>query len=361
MRIIRPSLVVQKDIALKNIERMQQKAQNSAIQFRPHFKTHQSIDIGRWFKGFGVEKIAVSSLTMAHYFSSEWNDILVAIPVNILEIELINQLASTIYLSLVVENNKAIDFLIQNLTSKVNIYIKIDLGYHRTGIDIGNLGQIAGLKSKLEESDKINFVGFLSHAGNTYHAKNKKEILSITTKSLDKLSLLKQKFGTQYIYSYGDTPGLSSLDEWTVFNEARPGNFIFYDAMQWQMQTCEFSDIAVGIVAPIIAKHSSRGELVLYLGAVHLSKEYLLTKNSEKNYGFVCLWENEKWSSPMESTFIKSVSQEHAIIKTDEKTFQALEIGNLLCIIPVHSCLSIQNMRQIYVENDVFNTFNYLN
>ena len=360
MKIIRPNLVAQKDIALKNIERMHQKAQNSGIEFRPHFKTHQSLDIGRWFKDFGVEKIAVSSLTMAHYFSSEWNDILVAIPVNILEIELINELASTINLSLVVENNEAIDFLVQNLTSRVNLYLKIDLGYHRTGIDIGNLGQIDELKSKVEESDKLNFVGFLSHAGNTYHAKNKAEILSISTKSLDKLSLLKQEFGEQYVYSYGDTPGLSSLDKWTVFNEARPGNFIFYDAMQWQMQACEFSDIAVGIVAPIIAKHSSRKEVVLYIGAVHLSKEHLLTENSEKNYGFVCRWENEKWSTPMEGTFIKAISQEHAVIKTDGKTFQSFEIGNLVCIIPVHSCLSIQNMRQIYVENDVFNTFNYL-
>jgi len=86
----------------------------------------------------------------------------------------------------------------------------------------------------------------------------------------------------------------------------------------------------------------------------------LLTKNSEKNYGFVCYWENGKWSSPIENTYIRSVSQEHGIIKTNEKMFEAFEVGKLVCIIPIHSCLSIQNMRQLYVENNVFNTFNYL-
>ena len=50
---------------------------------RPHFKTHQSTEIGKWFKQKGLLNY-VSSISMAEYFSNEWNDITIAFPINIL-------------------------------------------------------------------------------------------------------------------------------------------------------------------------------------------------------------------------------------------------------------------------------------
>src|SRR5690606_18368802 len=105
------------------------------ITLRPHFKTHQSHEIGRWFRDEGTEKITVSSFRMAQYFAGDgWKDILVAFPVNILEIETINQLAKDIKLSLLVESADVVEFLQERLTSAVDIYIKVDAGLHRTGV-----------------------------------------------------------------------------------------------------------------------------------------------------------------------------------------------------------------------------------
>ncbi len=76
---------------------MAQKAKAHNLIFRPHFKTHQSAEIGNWFKDEGVNKITVSSVQMAEYFAeSGWKDILIAFPVNIRETEQINRLASKI-------------------------------------------------------------------------------------------------------------------------------------------------------------------------------------------------------------------------------------------------------------------------
>jgi D-serine deaminase-like pyridoxal phosphate-dependent protein len=52
--IIRPTLVIDKEVCLRNIERMVQKAKEHHLLFRPHFKTHQSAEIGEWFREFGV-------------------------------------------------------------------------------------------------------------------------------------------------------------------------------------------------------------------------------------------------------------------------------------------------------------------
>ncbi len=82
-----PTLLLDEEKCRDNIRQMARKAADNNVVFRPHFKTHQSVEIGGWFREEGIEKITVSSLRMAKYFAGDgWKDILVAFPVNILEI-----------------------------------------------------------------------------------------------------------------------------------------------------------------------------------------------------------------------------------------------------------------------------------
>ncbi len=83
--IIRPTLVLDKEICLRNIEKMMKKAAEFKLKFRPHFKTHQSAEIGEWFKLFGAEAITVSSVQMAEFFAANgWRDITLAFSLNII-------------------------------------------------------------------------------------------------------------------------------------------------------------------------------------------------------------------------------------------------------------------------------------
>src|SRR6056297_2377599 len=105
MEIKRPTLVLNKTTCLQNIELMADKAQRHKLRFRPHFKTHQSIEIGRWFRNFGVEHITVSSIKMAQYFASDgWKDITIAFPFNIHEIDELNSLSATTKINIVIDN-----------------------------------------------------------------------------------------------------------------------------------------------------------------------------------------------------------------------------------------------------------------
>ena len=109
--ITKPTLLVDEKKCRENIQKMVEKAKRNDVTLRAHVKTHQSLSVGKWLKEAGIEKITVSSLEMAKYFSKEWGDITVAFPVNILEIATINLLASCIQLNLLVENRETIDFL----------------------------------------------------------------------------------------------------------------------------------------------------------------------------------------------------------------------------------------------------------
>ena len=328
---------------------MAQKAKESNVIFRPHFKTHQSAEIGEWFREEGVTKITVSSFTMAEYFAGAgWKDILVAFPVNILEIDRINTLASKLDLSLLIESEESLNFLAKNLTSKVNISIKIDTGYHRTGIAWDDFDKIQSLVELASKSAIMDFTGFVVHSGNTYQVKSPEEIIQIHNDSLQKLSQLKANLSSEGIIqliSIGDTPSCSIVDVFNGADEIRPGNFVFYDVMQSELGSCSINDIAVALACPVVAVHPERNEAVIYGGAIHLSKEFITDSKGNKVFGLPVKLTEGGWTEPLTGTYVKALSQEHGIISSTSEILSGVKPGDVIGILPIHSCLTAHQMR----------------
>ena len=347
-KIIRPTLVVDKKVCLRNMERMAKKAANQNLRFRPHFKTHQSAKIGEWFRLYGIEAITVSSVQMAEYFAAnEWKDITVAFPVNILEIDNINRLAAQINLGLLVENREAAGFLAKHALFPVDVWIKIDTGNNRTGIDPYDYEQIEMVIQKLTERKNLTFKGFLTHAGQTYNAHSTDEIFNRHFDSLLKLKSLKQKYIGQFPeveISMGDTPAATLCTNFNRVDEIRPGNFVFYDLMQQNLGVCTFDDIAVKMVCPVVAKHVLRNEIVIHGGAVHFSKDSITNIDGKEMFGRLIITKDGEKQMLDQMNYLSKLSQEHGILKVAQNQFNNFEVGDLVEIIPVHSCLTANLM-----------------
>ncbi|MDO8929202.1 MAG: alanine racemase, partial [Bacteroidota bacterium] len=195
MEITRPTLLLNKEIALRNIGNMVRKAENLHLNFRPHFKTHQSAEVGEWFRNAGVNCITVSSFTMANYFADfGWNDITIAFSVNIPEIPEINELAGRIKLNVLIENREGLAALQEQITWHTGVFIKIDTGYNRTGIESNRTPLIDELLETIQKSPLLEFKGFLSHTGHTYQANSTHDIFSRHFDALLKLKALKARY-----------------------------------------------------------------------------------------------------------------------------------------------------------------------
>jgi len=342
--ITKPKLLLDEKKCRENIFRMANKALKSNVRFRPHFKTHQSAEVGLWFMDSGINSITVSSVTMAKYFANHgWKDILIAFPFNILETNEINELPIMTKVQLTVESVETARYLSKHIEKNISVYIKIDTGYNRTGIEAGNFNKIDEVLHEIENSNNLNFSGFLSHFGNTYSAKSTGEVRYIYQESVKKLKNLKSIYHVKYpnlILSIGDTPSCSLMDHFDGIDEIRPGNFVFYDLMQYQLGACSMDEIAVVLACPVSSIHPDRNEVVIYGGAVHLSKEYLNMNKGEKNYGFVVKLNDLDWDQPLSNTYVCRLSQEHGIIKTSKNLIEQFQMGDLLGVIPVHSCLT---------------------
>jgi D-serine deaminase-like pyridoxal phosphate-dependent protein len=356
MEIVKPTMIVNKKQILENIKKMIAKAEQSNVLFRPHFKTHQSAAIGNWFKEFGVESIAVSSVDMAEYFAENgWEDITIAFPTNIKQIKQINKLASKIKLGLLVESFETVKFLKENLVSEVDIWIKIDTDYHRSGMHWDNEPDISKLIREIKSSEKMNFIGLLVHAGHAYYAKSTRDIEDIFEDTVVKLKNIQERLFLQGFsvvkLSIGNTPVCSIVESFVGVNEIRPGNFVFYDLIQLKLGACKEEEIAIAVACPVVAKHPERNEIVIYGGAIHLSKEYLPYDEKTRHYGLVTKPSKKGWGKIIPEVYIKSLSQEHGIIYAPNEFINSLKIGDLLYILPIHSCLTA-NLLKKYVTID---------
>ena len=355
MDIVRPTLILDQEVCLRNIKRMAEKAKAKNLFFRPHFKTHQSAVIGEWFRDFGVTAITVSSVQMAKYFAKNgWNDITIAIPVNILEIGEINELAAKIKLNLLVENKENLVQLDKFIKTPVGLFIEIDTGHNRTGIFASKTNIIDSLLSTIKENRCLQFKGFLTHTGQTYKATSTHEIFSFHFDAILKMRSLKNKYKKDWpdlIVSMGDTPSASICDNFNDVDEIRPGNFIFYDLMQLKLGACCFEDIAVRLVCPVIATHASRNEVIIYGGAVHISKDSIINTDGKNLYGQIVIRKGNQKILLDEKNYLCGMSQEHGILKITYKDFPLVNVGDLVEIIPAHICLTANLMGEYYTTN----------
>lgn len=339
----RPTLLLNVAQMERNIGRMVAKTAAEGVIFRPHFKTHQSAELGQLFRAHGLSRITVSSLDMATYFADHgWGDITVAVPANVREMDKINALAQRITLNLLVENPTTAATLAAEVRHPLHIWLEMDTGYHRTGVPHNEPDAALAIWRIIHAAPQLHFAGLLTHAGHSYLARTTAELADLHQQTIGRLrplqTLLLAHGQPTCPLSLGDTPTASVLDHFPGADELRPGNFVFYDLMQAQIGACTPAEIAVAVACPVIAIYPHRQQVMLYGGAVQFGKERLVEEDGRVVYGYLAA---ENWSGYHAHAALTGLSQEHGTLTiTDPALLARIQIGDMLSILPVHSCLT---------------------
>ncbi len=149
--------------------------------------------------------------------------------------------------------------------------------------------------------------------------------------------------------SVGDTPTCSQASDLGLADEIRPGNFVYYDLMQVQIGSCTADQIAVAMACPVVAKHEDRREVVVHGGAVHFSKDRI-EESGRPIYGRPVEDRGDLWGAIIEGGWVRKLSQDHGIVRLPKEKLERTHVGDLLKILPVHSCLTADLMeRQVFV------------
>lgn len=350
-RITRPTLLLDEKICRSNIRKMAEKAGKHQVQLIPHFKTHQSARVGEWFREAGVKAITVTSVKMAEYFAGNgWKDVMIAFPVNVLEIEELNRLASKVELKILLNNVEAANILKEKLRTSVKFYIEVDTGDGRSGIKAENYSEISNILETVRNS-KLLFNGFYTHPGHTYNAASPEEVKEISATVLERLKVLKGHFRKEFPklkIGLGDTPSCSIADKFEGVDSIHPGNFVYYDLVQQSLGANSFAEIAICLAVPIVELNPGRNQAIVHSGWVHQGKDSLPTPGGDVQYGLVVELTQNGWSEPVPGAMVVKLSQEHGVLSLPEIMFNKLKTGDVIGILPVHACATAVMMGEIW-------------
>ena len=357
-RLRTPSLLLDITRVRRNAARMSEVSHRNNVRLRPHIKTHKCVEVARIQTEGHNGAITVSTLAEARAFAEHgFNDITYAVPIDEGKFDdAIEILKSGVKLNLLTddaETSKKLDEASVRAGATFDVFVKIDCGYHRVGVE-PHTNQAIEIPRLLSDVKNLNFAGILTHAGHSYDAHSKDEILEIARIERDSMVELAERLRAQSIdvptVSVGSTPTMSTIDHLDGIDEIRPGNYIFFDAFQAKLGSCNVDDPALTVLTAVVHKDNSRRKLVVDAGAIALSKDrgpYEI--DADCGYGQVLDLEGRETGMR-----VTELSQEHGQIKAGEgDVFDRLKVGDRLRVLANHSCLTAAQHSHYHVmEND---------
>ncbi|MFU8811345.1 MAG: alanine racemase [Balneolaceae bacterium] len=339
--IQRPEAILRTSQVITNIDAMATKAKRAGVALRPHFKTHQSIPIGRWFRDAGVTGITVSTPEMAAYFADDgWEDITIAFPFYPNQIQQINHLAEKISLRLFINSPDQITYLEKNLDYPVAVYIEADAGYGRSGVSVHHQTEVIdAIVQAATACEKVHLHGFYFHDGDTYRTGSAEKIIAVAERNYNAAGELKRTYPDLSI-CLGDTPSCSVMDSFPHVDEISPGNFVFFDLTQVVTGSCAIEEVALFIEAPVAQIQPDKDRAILHCGAVHCSKDLITIPGGHTVYGVPVWFDEHQKPHLVWESYLSSLSQEHGVLEHLSAAQKAITDRNTIMICPAHSCLT---------------------
>jgi len=335
-----PAFLVERSVLNRNCDRMRRKAHDSGVAFRPHVKTHKTVEIGRVQHGGWTGPITVSTLAEAEQFAaSGFRDITYAVPIPPEKLARAAALAARIErLSVLIDSEDALRAIEQYYASHGNVFdvfLKVDCGYHRAGVDPENPDSVR-LAVAMARSEAVRMQGLLTHAGHSYHARDVEDIRRVAAEELGCLTrfraLLAAEGLGETLRSIGSTPTASVVDSFEDCDEVRPGNYVFYDAFQSTIGSCTLADCAASVLTTVVGSYPERATVVIDAGALALSKD-LGPDHVDPGFGYGVVCDLDLRPLPMR---IVALSQEHGKVEAHAH----VPVGTRLRVVPNHSCLT---------------------
>ncbi len=324
---------------------MSEVARRNNTRLRPHVKTHKCIEVARIQTAGHDGAITVSTLAEARAFAKHgFADITYAVPIEHGKFgEATEILQSGVKLNLLTDDAEAmrgLDEAAGIAGVKFEVFVKIDCGTHRVGVE-PHTAEAIEIPRVISEAKNLTFAGILAHAGHSYNAKSKDEILAVARHERDSMVELAERLRGQSIevptVSIGSTPTMSTIDHLEGIDEIRPGNYIFFDAFQATLGSCSFEDTALTVLTAVIHKDQTRKRIVVDAGAVALSKDRgPVGLDPGCGYGHVLdIGGNETGMR------VTGMSQEHGEIDAAHSPlFDRIKVGDRFRILANHSCLT---------------------
>jgi D-serine deaminase-like pyridoxal phosphate-dependent protein len=334
-----PAVLVDAARLERNLSAMQAAANARGLRLRPHAKTHKSPEIARMQLDRGAVGICCAKLGEAEVFADAGiNDIRLPYPLNPVNAERVFALSDRVTLSFIVDDAavaRAWSDLALRRGRPLEILIKVDVGFHRCGIDPG-AASAPGIVRAIADMPGLRYRGLLSHAGHGYGASSEKQLEAIAHEEAQILSELAAASGVACDeISVGATPTARFSLEQTAMTELRPGNYAYFDRTQVALGAARWNDCALTVLARVVSR-PARDRIILDSGSKTLTNDGARGFINTNGHGAVL--RDLQSTEPDHALLVERLSEEHATVRVTEGETR-LQTGDLVRVIPNHSCV----------------------
>lgn len=331
-----PCFLVNLDTLENNIKKYQNLADKNSVELFPMLKTHKSSSITKMQIEAGAKGVLVGTLDEAEAVikKSGVTKVMLAYPVigdgNLDRIISLNQQCE---LFVAFDNEiPALELSKKLDTTTINYQIIINSGLNRFGV---SPEESINLYYSLKKYPNLIFKGISTHTGQVYGF-SKDYVDEITKKEIATMTLAKnlltENGATVEFVATGTTPTFKNAIKSAEITVSRPGNYVFFDAIQVALGVAEEKDCALTVLATVVS-HPSEDLFILDCGSKCLGLDQGAHGNSlTKGFGII--------KNHPELTIV-GLSEEVAKVKKEGSS--NLKIGDKIEIIPNHSC-SAANM-----------------
>lgn len=326
--IASPGLLIDPDRVAQNIQQMIAMVGGVAhvARLRPHVKTHKMPDVTRMQVEAGIRKFKSATIAEAEMVAQEGaSDVLLAYqPVgpNVERLANLIQRFSSTSFAAITDDLGAAQRIANRLGNRENpfrLFIDVDCGMHRTGIELGT--KMDQLRDFIETQQGVQFAGLHVYDGHI-HEPSLEIRQSIATAIITKIRDYDQANPSATIIG-GGSPTFGIWADNTPW-ECSPGTPVFWDVGYGTAHPELPFSVAIALLTRVISKPDGN-RLCLDLGYKAVASEMPL----ERRVFFPAL------------TGVKFVghSEEHLVIETPQAADVA--IGDVFLGYPQHICPTV--------------------
>lgn len=346
-----PCLLVDADIAKKNIARTQAAVSACGCGLRPHIKTHKMPYFANLQLAAGAQGITCAKVSEAEVMADGGaDDIFIAYPmVGDFRIqralELKKRLRRLILAVDSLEGARALNQAAGRDGTTLEVRLEIDTGAKRTGVAgerYLELGRAVAAMPHLALTGIYTFKSLILKGQPT------EDNQAAALEEAQLMHHMAQRLGEAGIdireVSAGSTPTGLQAARTGLVSEVRPGTYIFGDWMLTREHCAEFEDIAVRMYATVVSAPAS---------------DYAVIDGGTKTFPMdVPLGPYPGYAIPIgadgapdENLQLRRMNEEHGIL-TAQNGSTGLEVGQLLELVPIHVCTAVNLQNSVFVWED---------
>ncbi len=345
-----PCLTLDRRRLKANIAAMHQRIDELGVALRPHAKTAKSAEVLRLVTAGQAGGITVSTLAEAEYFFERgFPDMIYAAPVTPAKLDRVAALNRQGADLKIITDDAGVAAAIAAHGGPNRVLIEIDCGEHRTGVAADGPEVMAIAEALTAAAGTAELVGVLTHAGHSYLCRDAVAAAEVAeAERAAAVAAAERLRGAGHacpMVSVGSTPTALHARHLDGVSEARPGVFAFGDLFQAGIGSCQRGDIAVGVLASVIAHNRASEALMIDAGGLALSKDRstaALGGDGDCRFGVVVDPLSGAGFAELPELQVVNVHQEHGEVKRLDGgplPFERFPVGALVRVMPNHVCM----------------------